>query len=456
MKICRQALYVQIIDGIGTVRACGWAGYYLLGNLRDSNLRDIYHGEAAKIFRQSLMNGTYDFCNKENCPYMANGTLESQLIEIDEIPEYPEIISLAYDRRCNYHCTCCISRSDVQMDEKTVKKIEDEIIKALPSVKVLSANGLGEFFVSDSIMKVVSQWNPSDAENACFELETNGSLFEEKNWNKIANLGKYNLKVFLTVHSFDNRAYQYLSGTKLDVQRVIDNLHFVKRLREEGIINYLEIATVVQERNFRILPEFIKRCLDEFKADKVRVRRFLPEKAMDENIEWFFDVRNPLHPYHQEYLEIMKDPIFRHPKVFIWTGEHLSNRGGIPAKENYDVLRDLFLVPDMGMKLADYFKKQGYQKIILYAISDVAEAVLRLLKEQDIEILYLYDRNTKLTEWNGLPIKKPTHENLEVTEEPILVSLIARHNEMADNLISLNYRGEILNLKEIINKIKQE
>ena len=64
------------------------------------------------------------------------------------------------------------------------------------------------------------------------------------------------------------------------IARIIENLKFVKKLRDEGQINYLEIAMVMQERNFRTVPEFIDRCINEFGADKVRIRRFLPEKAL--------------------------------------------------------------------------------------------------------------------------------------------------------------------------------
>lgn len=454
MKICKQALFVQIIDGIGTVRACGWAGYYLLGNLRDNSMSEVFNSEAAKHFRQTLIDGTYDYCNEENCPYMANNILESQLIEIDEIPEYPEIVSLAYDRRCNYHCTCCISRSDEKMDPVVQDKIETEIRTALPYVKTFSANGLGEFFVSDSMIKLVSEWKPEDIENAEFELETNGSLFTPENWEKVKNIGNANLKVFLTVHSFDEAAYQYLSGTKLKIDRIVENLRFVKKLREEGQINYLEIAMVMQERNFRTLPDFIDRCLNEFGADKVRVRRFLPEKAMDENIEWFFDIRNPLHPYHQEYIEVMKHPIFDDPRVFKWTGDHLSNRGELPAKANYRVLRDLFFIENIGEKLSDYLKSKGHNKIILYAISDIAQALVKVLENQDIEIAYVYDRNTKLTEWNGYEVRKPLHENLIRTPEPLLVTLIARHNEMEEFLRHQGYEGEILCLDEILGNYR--
>lgn len=454
MKICKQALYVQIIDGIGTVRACGWAGYYLLGNLRDNTMEEVYNSEAARRFRQTLIDGTYDYCNEENCPYMANNILESQLIEIDEVPRYPESISLAYDKRCNYHCTCCISRSDEKMNPEIQEKIEKEIRTALPYVKVLSGNGLGEFFVSDSIMKMVSEWKPEDAEEAQFDLETNGSLFNRKNWEKVKNIGDVKLNVSLTVHSFDEAAYQYLSGSAIRMDTVIENLKFVKELRDKGIINHLELATVVQERNFRMLPQFVERCINEFGADQVRVRRFLPEKAMDENIEWFFDVRNPMHPYHKEYLEVMKHPIFNNPKVFKWTGDHLSNRGDLPARANYRTLKELMLEDNMGEKLVKAIKEKGFNSVILYAITDIATALMKVFQGQDIEIPYIYDRNSELTEWNGLPVKKPLHTNLEETKEPLLVTLVARHGEMEEFLRHQGYKGEILSLQTLLDDIK--
>jgi len=449
MKICRQALYVQIIDGIGTVRACGWAGYYLLGNLRDNTMSEVYNSEAAKRFRQTLIEGTHDYCNEENCPYMANNILESQLVEIEKIPEYPEIVSLAYDRRCNYHCTCCISRCDDKMDPVVQEKVEREIRAALPYVKTFSANGLGEFFVSDSMMELVSEWKPEEIDGAKFELETNGSLLNEKNWKKVENIGDADLSVTLT-----EAAYQYLSGTKMKISQMEENLRFVKKLREEGKINFLEIAMVMQERNFRTLPDFIDRCLNEFGADKVRVRRFLQEKAMDENIEWFFDIRNPLHPYHQEYLEVMKHPVFNDPRVFKWTGEHLSNRGELPAKANYKVLKDLFLTENVGEKLSDYFLSQGYRRIILYAITDIAKAIVKVLQNQPVKIEYIYDRNTCLGEWEGLEVRKPLYKDLKKTKGPLLVTLVPRHGEMEGFLRHQGYEGEILCLEQILENVK--
>ncbi len=446
---------MQVIDGIGTVRACSWAGYYILGNLRDYTMSEVYNSEAAKYFRQTLLDGTYDYCNEENCPYIANNVLDSHMVEIDEIPEYPKELSLAYDRRCNYHCTCCASRCDDMPDPAVQSKIENEIRKALPYVEILSANGLGEFFVSDSMMKLVSEWKPEKMKNAVFSLETNGSLFNPDNWEKIKNIGNAYLSVSLTIHSFEEAAYQYLSGTKIKIGKMIENLKFIKGLREGGQIDNLELCMVMEERNFREVPDFILRCLNEFGADKVRIRRFLPEKAMDENFEWFFDIRNPLHPYHQEYQEIMKHPILKDPRVFKWTGDHLSNRGELPAKANYRIMKDFLLIEDIGKKLSDYLRENGYNRIILYAITDIAKALLNVLHGQPIEILCIFDRNTKLKEWNGLKVQKPLKEVLEVIKEPILVTLVPRHMEMEEFLRHQGYGGDILCLDQIMGYFRE-
>lgn len=113
------------------------------------------------------------------------------------------------------------------------KKIETELRKVLPHVKCISAHGRGELFASPSIMKMLGEWKPIAMPNECFvDLKTNGSLFNERNWAKIANLGQYHVSVYITVMSFEEQTYQYLSGTSLPVDNIIKNLNFVKRLRK--------------------------------------------------------------------------------------------------------------------------------------------------------------------------------------------------------------------------------
>ena len=52
--------------------------------------------------------------------------------------------------------------------------------------------------------------------------------------------------------------------------------------------------------------------------------------VMGADVEWFYDVRNEYHPYHQEFVEIMKNPIFDNEKVWKWQGETKSLQSKSP------------------------------------------------------------------------------------------------------------------------------
>ena len=268
--------------------------------------------------------GDYSQCSVDACPYLATGTIDSHLIEIDEIPEYPTNLLLGHEQVCNYHCTFCSSRPGYSTEPPEIQNagyaaIAEKLKPVLPHIKTISANGNGELFTSRHILKMLSEWKPlAPAEECGASLETNGSLFDEAHWKQIENLGQYNLRVAITVTSFEDYTYKLLSGTTLPVQQVIDNLHFVKSLREKGIINHLQIATVVQERNFWQMPDFTRRCIEEFGADSVRLRPYQLHGSRDTVGIWFTELRNPNHPYHEEYKRVIQDPIFKHPKVSDW------------------------------------------------------------------------------------------------------------------------------------------
>lgn len=290
MKICKRGYsMVQVCKDDGTIRPCGWVTVEDLGNLCENTMYEIMHGERAEDFRQSLMDGSFRYCCKDSCPYLANDNMDEIEVEYEGVPDYPEEISLAYDHTCNYKCTSCRTDEHYQFG-KTCKdnfdKIEFELSKFINKVRLISANGLGEMFATPSILNVLASWKP-EAENAQVILETNGSLFTPQNWKRIENLGKYYLDVIVTVMSFEEDAYKFLSGVNYDTSRIEKNLYYIKELRQKDIINHFEIATVFQERNFRTLPAFTEKCLNEFNVDRVRLRPFFRLGAMEPKLSGF-------------------------------------------------------------------------------------------------------------------------------------------------------------------------
>ncbi len=463
MKICERGInFIQVIDSRGGVRACSWMKKNYMGCLLENTLEEIYHSELAEDVRSHLLDESYKDCQLDNCPYLANGTINEHLIELDEIPKYPSELYLAYEGNCNYNCTCCTSYMNMREAKKrdwsdNYDLIKQRIQNILPHITKISANGRGELFCSRRILEILRDWRPlNPTEEISVLLETNGSLFNEKNWKKIENLGQYSLQVAITVMSFQEEVYQYLSGTHLPVSNIIDNLHFVKKLREKGVVNELEIATVLQEQNFREMPTFTERCLNEFGADCVRIRPIVPGGPMDDHIKWFMDVRNPYHPYYQEYRKVMEHPVFRHPKVLLWSGSYDSMLGehpGIRAEKQLEKRQNVLQIIDRILMdedaietLKNYLNQNNIKQLSLYGIGRVGKLLLRLNGAgESIYIKELYDNFTAGKKYNNHPIILPKEGDYKDSKNTaILVTVCSGKEEIEQELRTYGFEGKIL------------
>lgn len=476
MKICERGLnFIQIIDAGGSVRGCCLMRDSYMGNLIEDDLETIYHSELAEKIRKPLLEQTYDNCPVDNCPYLANGTMEEHLIEIEKIPELPDTLLLAYEGKCNYNCTCCTSHMHMKMTKEHEKEyganyelIEKKLFDILPYIKTIGAHGRGELFASPRILNVLSKWKPLAADDEIeVMLETNGSLFDEEHWKKIENLGRYNLRVAITVMSFHEPVYQFLSGVKYPISRLVDNLHFVKRLREQNIINELEIATVLQEQNFREMPEFVKRCIEEFGADYVRIRPIVPGGSLNQFEQWFMNVRNPEHPYYYEYKKVMTDEIFKDPKVLLWSGELESKRVGLSElvdnnvdelrhslsreRRVTDILSSIMSTEAFARKFKIYMEQRGFKRGAVWGVGKIGKAFLNSIDLKESHIERLFDKRLGGTLYKDILVEEPDFQNINEIDV-IIVTFTAYQDNMKDGLAE--YGGRVITLEEMIQDIK--
>lgn len=440
MKICKLMLeYAQVMDVYGRVRMCPWLkDDGVIGSLLDNNMEEVWHSEKAEYYRKKLIDHDFSNCNIDECPYLSNGSVEE--VDIAEIPQYPVNLALAYERVCNYRCACCYL--SCESNRKTSSyyennygsnydKIEDEIRKAMPYAKRLSSNGLAELFCSNRELKLLNEWDPVMPKEECtVQLETNGSMFNEENWRKIEALKDFNLKVSITVMSFDEKVYQELSGTKLPISIIEHNLEFISDLRKNNIINYLQLNTVYQERNFRTMPELVRRFLS-YGADYIRLRPYAPMGEDREEIMWFKDVRNEYHPYHDEFLEIWRDPIFKDKKVHDWGGGKSSLLGKWPASKEHKknwLMNDLL----MGRKVLDaVYNKLGYSnnEVIIYGCGAVGKILAQILTDNNIKTKYFLDQFTQAQNYKGIPIYRLRKNK---TNTLVIITTVERHNNISE------------------------
>lgn len=415
MKICDRAINVmQVVWPKGFVHTCCWGRRLpLVGSVLESDIPQMRHGEIMQKTLRAMLQGDYSLCQWEtgDCIFAANGTLKDHMVDIedaDSIPDYPRTLFLSFENSCNYNCTCCNAHNGGKEcipveSRETLDTIESKVREALPHIRQISANGGGEFFCSPRLMRLLSEWKPLAPKEECSVIiETNGSLFTPENWKKIENVGNFHLTVAITVMSFQEDVYQHLSGTTLPISNLESNLRFVRSLREQGIINYLELATVVQEENFREMPELARRCLDEFGADCFRFRPIFPGGIYDENIQWFMDMRNPEHPYFKQYQKMREDPIFKDPRVLIWSGDVVSNRGPHPAavyKRKLGAIERLLDHPEL---LTDAL---GDGRVAVYNMGVVGRTAVAQCKNK-ANIVRCYSTRADMREFEGIPVMR--------------------------------------------------
>lgn len=145
-------------------------------------------------------------------------------------------------------------------------------------------------------------------------------FFDEEHWERIQHLKDFFIELVITSNSLDPFVYKHISrGGNFD--KLMHNLSFVAELSKWNYIKKFTHTLVIQDRNFREIPSFIERSFRDFCSDEVLLRPVYQWGTMDDDVYWFKDVLNPMHPYHEEYLEILKHPALHDSRVYNFGGE---------------------------------------------------------------------------------------------------------------------------------------
>lgn len=388
MKFCRRPFdFVHILPN-GDVRSCGWTDG-VIGNILKSDLKDIWNGEKAERMRESIRNGSFSYCRKQSCFELENDSLpdigEEEFLARSVVPELPEEYSVACDYICNHSCPSCREHVFVP-DEQYRKNVATMVEKLLPylnKAKKVGTDGSGDAFASPYIMHMLENLHPEDPE-CRVGIETNGALFDEAHWKRISHLGDYYFSVTVTPNSFEPATFKYLNGGHDDYEQLVHNLYFIRDLKRQGIVNRYNISIVVQDRNFMELPSFCERCIRDFEVDRVVVKPLYKWFGLSDDLYWFKDILNPCHPYHKEYLEMLKDPRLKDEKVFFWGGHNLhpaQPHPGYRYREYLNIYTKLTESAEAVRKVKAYFAAEGIEDLYIYGDNEISAIMYNALKD---------------------------------------------------------------------------
>ena len=307
------------VDTNGNVILCGCLGWMpvTIGNLFQSPLQDLLDSALAQDIRQSIINGSYEYCNEKTCGIINNNQLNSigtvpdnviPLLENSKKFILPYEIVIAGDLTCNLSCPSCrtrvIKQSPEQIEkQKQLGKILSQNIFTNPTDQKinLTLSTSGELFASSMLLSFVSSIDFDKFPNVTLKVQTNGLLCEQ-NWHKLGTAQSRIENITITFDAARAETYEILrrGGTWKELVAAMKFLSNKKR--DTGMI--FNTRMVVHQQNYQEMLEFYNFSL-EYGADRVEFVR-LTDWGTYESKFSTQDVMDQNHPEFLQAQEIVK------------------------------------------------------------------------------------------------------------------------------------------------------
>jgi len=327
---------------------------FSIGNIIDADSPDaIWNSAGAQEIRRSIVDGDFRYCSRTLCPAIVNNQLpkREEVVAprlraiIDEaritLDDPPRLLSLGHDASCNLACPTCrpeILMANREQNER-LERARDRVI--LPLLRGDSTSlwltAWGDPFASRHYRSIIEALHGDEYRGVRLFLLTNGLLLTRAQWAAMPHLAERVVALKVSVDAATKETYE-------DVRRpgrweVIEkNLRFFGELHRDGYfpidasgaetgdqVTGFGINFVVQSANFREMPEFV-RLAREIGADYVTFQKYISFGHEGGAAYSSKDVASPLHPDHQEFLEVLKHPDLRDPRVTFMQLEGLVDR----------------------------------------------------------------------------------------------------------------------------------
>ena len=209
-------------------------------------LESIWKSKELEDIRSSLLDGSFKYCNKKQCPHLSkllnegvvsNPIIEKSKLQYDSVIskfDGPEVLIMNFDNTCNYKCPSC--RVDlIVLDSKGIKNVEktiDEIDNYYSKdVTTLYITGSGDPFVSVGFRNYLRNFNPKKYPKLKgIHLHTNASMWNEKMWESMPNVHNYVKSCEISIDAGTKFTYENKTrlGGNWDV--LIENLKFINTI----------------------------------------------------------------------------------------------------------------------------------------------------------------------------------------------------------------------------------
>ena len=301
--VCARPYDTLLIDKNGSCYACECTAWLpqSTGNLQLRTLDEIINSNIRQHLQDSVTDGTYRYCNEQQCSYLKNRPRRIQAMTDRHIKH----LRLAIDDSCNLRCPSCRKGlifhkegSAYNLGIRLADKINDWLHDISHPVQVHLGSD-GDPFASHVYRHFMEQTPKKDIIK--YSILTNGLMFKEFHStvpyviNNLQELG-------VSIDGASKETYEKLRlGGKWE--KIMEGLECMAELKEKHNFK-LKLHFVVQEENFREVRHMID-LAEQVNADGVY---FNPIQDWGTFTNWKSkNINDPEHPDHAELVDIMRD-----------------------------------------------------------------------------------------------------------------------------------------------------
>ncbi len=238
-------------------------------------LKELWNSSEAIDIRNSVMDGSYKYCDKVKCPFLSKlikykTNTSGPIKHINNLTEVmqksyetkntildvgPKIIQMSFDRTCNFKCPSC--RIDmIVADSGKIKSINatiDEIEEAYSnSIETIYCSGTADPFASASYRNYLRKFDASKYPNLkSIHLHTNASLWNKEMWDSMPNIHKYVHTCEISIDAGTKETYENKTRLGGNWENLLNNLKFISTLPIS-----VKTSFVVQDSNYMEMETF--------------------------------------------------------------------------------------------------------------------------------------------------------------------------------------------------------
>lgn len=327
--------FTQLATGYkGDAFACccpAWVPF-AVGNVLEAPSADaVWNSDVAAEIRRSVHDGDFSYCSRTLCSYISaqklplRAEITDPLLRryIDErsvvLEEVPRMVQLNHDPSCNLACPSCRTEIVTAKAEEQDAYAESARRVILPLLRKVNGqsyiSGGGEAFASRHYRSILAALNRAEYPDLYLYLVTNGQLTTAERWAQFPDLLEMIDILSVSVDAACAETYERLRHPG-KWPLLMKNLDLIAEMRRFGSIRRFEINFVVQEENYREIPQFVELGI-RLGVDSIWFQRLTNYGSYTEGAFAKADVASPAHPKHTELLDILRSPIMDYPAIIM-------------------------------------------------------------------------------------------------------------------------------------------